>query len=216
MSALFGHEHPYEQTKETIGSMMFRTHVTLRLARSGKHGNELKARFIESARFMEAYDFESAFKHAQDTNKAPNKQTNEEYPYENHLYRALGDICLSGSEGDVSTLIWNLVNPYGIDAAPGRPQGFDFQNQPMNETNTQENKQEDNEHLPRYSSILNERGQEEGIRPQKEVKQLAFDPPQFKATVRLGQHHGTGVARNKKQAGHLAAKDLCHQLGIRL
>lgn len=68
--------------------------------------------------------------------------------------------------------------------------------------------------LPKYTSALFERGQEDGKKLECTVSTLSLDPPQFKATIRFGALHGLGIGRNKKIARHLAAKALCHRLGI--
>jgi dsRNA-specific ribonuclease len=170
---------------------------------------------IESTRFIEAYDFQSAFEHILSTKQAPNKGINEDDPYENCFYRVLGDICLSRAERDVGTFIRRLVNSY-VSAQP-QPDAADVHNQWMKEEVTLQHEGEDDyQQLPRYTSALYEYGQERGGRPQKEVKQLTFDPIEFQAILVFGKHRGSGIGRSKKIAGHLAAKDLCQQLGIHL
>lgn len=71
---------------------------------------------------------------------------------------------------------------------------------------------EDN--LPRYTSALFERGQEDGRVIQRTYSTLTLDPPRFKVSIKFGRWNGSGTGRNKKIAGHLAAKDLCDRLGI--
>ena len=65
-----------------------------------------------------------------------------------------------------------------------------------------------------YTSTLFERGQEIGQVPQRTYSLLNTNPPQFKAILHFGGLTGVGIGQAKKVAGHLAAKHVCHQLGI--
>lgn len=163
---------------------------------------------------MRTYNFRSACEHIMHMNESSISYEDEDTPYENRLYRVLGSICISGSEKDVGNIIWELVNPY--DTAQTQPQGSNAQAQSINEMVTRHDEQEDIEQLSRYTSSLYELGQEQRIRPQKEIRQLAVDPPLFQVRIHFGNDHGSGTGHRKKYAGHLAAKDLCEQLGIYL
>lgn len=68
--------------------------------------------------------------------------------------------------------------------------------------------------LAKYTSVLFEKGQAEGKKVERLVSELDLDPPQFKVTIRFGTLHASGIGRQKKIAGHLAAEKLCRHLGI--
>lgn len=71
-----------------------------------------------------------------------------------------------------------------------------------------------NNKLAKYTSILFEKGQAEGKKVERLVSELDLDPPQFKVTMLFGTLHASGIGRQKKVAGHLAAENLCRLLGI--
>lgn len=71
-----------------------------------------------------------------------------------------------------------------------------------------------NNKLAKYTSILFETGQAEGKKVERLVSELDLDPPQFKVTMLFGTLHASGIGRQKKVAGHLAAEKLCRLLGI--
>lgn len=68
--------------------------------------------------------------------------------------------------------------------------------------------------LARYTSALFERGQTDGKEVRRTDSTLSFNPPMFEVIIYFGTLHASGLGRRKKKAGHLAAKDLCHQLNI--
>jgi hypothetical protein len=68
--------------------------------------------------------------------------------------------------------------------------------------------------LPRYTSTLFLKGQEYGETPERTTSMLYLDPPQFKVAICFRGVKGSGVGRNKKVAGHLAAKEVCHKLNL--
>ena len=68
--------------------------------------------------------------------------------------------------------------------------------------------------LPKYTSALFEKGQEDGRKLKRTVSTLSLDPPQFRVIIHFDDLLGSGIGRTKKTAGHLAAKVLCERLGI--
>ena len=84
---------------------------------------------------------------------------------------------------------------------------------PMSEATPQSDAYNE-EALPKYTSALFERGQEDGKKLERTVSTLSLDPPQFRVIIRFGALHGSGIGRSKKIARHLAAKALCHRLRI--
>lgn len=70
--------------------------------------------------------------------------------------------------------------------------------------------------LANYTSILFEIGQAEGKKVERTASELDLDLLQFKVTIRFRKLRASGIRRQNKIAGHLAAKKLCHRLGIRV
>lgn len=67
--------------------------------------------------------------------------------------------------------------------------------------------------LHRYTSALHERGQRENKKLVRiEEQTITLDPPLFRVTVQYGNITCSGNARTKKEAAHLGAKEICHQL----
>jgi Double-stranded RNA binding motif len=66
----------------------------------------------------------------------------------------------------------------------------------------------------RYTSRLWEEGTLFGQLPIVKNKMLRSIPPLFKVTVDFKGTRGEGEASNKKQAKHIASKDICDKLGI--
>ncbi|KAJ5496811.1 hypothetical protein N7463_008798 [Penicillium fimorum] len=67
--------------------------------------------------------------------------------------------------------------------------------------------------LHRYTSVLHERGQRENKTLARiEERAITLYPPWFMVTLRYGNITCSGNARTKKEAAHLAAKEICHQL----
>ncbi|KAJ5384790.1 hypothetical protein N7517_002701 [Penicillium concentricum] len=67
--------------------------------------------------------------------------------------------------------------------------------------------------LHRYTSALHERGQRESKRLERiEEQTITLDPPLFKVIVQYGNVTCSGMARTKKEAAHLGAKEICRQL----
>ena len=68
--------------------------------------------------------------------------------------------------------------------------------------------------LGQYSVALKENGDQHGFVPEYAVQGVSTSPPQFKAVVSFKGFSFEGVARNKKQARHLAAREACNYLKI--
>lgn len=77
----------------------------------------------------------------------------------------------------------------------------------------QQQDSDDNVPLHRYTSILHERAQRENKSFQRIAEEcVKFNPPWFKTTIKYGDLTCSGQARNKREAGHLAAKEIFKQL----
>jgi hypothetical protein len=68
--------------------------------------------------------------------------------------------------------------------------------------------------LPKYTSTLYEEAARCGVVPRRSLSILSLAPPQLKVTIQFGALEATGIGRNKKIAGHLAAKALCDKLKL--
>lgn len=77
------------------------------------------------------------------------------------------------------------------------------------ETNNENN-------LAKFTSALFETGQAEGKKVDRTVSKLDLDPPQFRVMIQFGTLCVSGTGRQKKIAGHLAARKLCRRLGIKV
>ena len=76
-----------------------------------------------------------------------------------------------------------------------------------------------NEKLPasslgQYAVVLKEHGDQHGFVPEYVIQNVSTSPPKFKAIVLFQGFSFEGIARSKKQARHLAARDACNYLQI--
>lgn len=65
----------------------------------------------------------------------------------------------------------------------------------------------------RYTSMLWEKAQSQGVVPRVTDKSISAYPPKFRVTIEFMGKQGSGTARNKKTAKHIAAKAVCCHLG---
>lgn len=65
----------------------------------------------------------------------------------------------------------------------------------------------------RYTSTLWEMAQSKGVVPRVTDKFISTYPPKFRVTIEFMGKQGSGTARNKKTAKHIAAKTVCYHLG---
>lgn len=148
------------------------------------------------------------------------------------VFQLLGCTYRTLAEPQAFFVWWSLLNPGKGDgyletgkellaSFPHETQQFHAHwMDPMSETNSESNHHghhdlpNDHHDLPKYTSLLFEKGQESGQAPQRTVSTISIDPPRFEVTILFGTCHGTGIGRTKKVAGHLAAKQVCHQLNI--
>ncbi len=61
----------------------------------------------------------------------------------------------------------------------------------------------------RYTTILKELGDENGVAPKYGVETMSLDPPMFKVTVSFRDITFEGTARTKKEAKHQASRQAC-------
>lgn len=66
----------------------------------------------------------------------------------------------------------------------------------------------------KYTSLLWEKAQLEGLVPHVTDNHISTYPAKFRVIIELKGIQGSGEARNKKSAKHLAAKSVCHHLGL--
>lgn len=74
----------------------------------------------------------------------------------------------------------------------------------------------DRQQLPQYAMRLKEYAQLQEFRLSWDERTLSLDPPQFRAATRIDGYTFEGLASNKKTARHLAAKQACIALKIKV
>ncbi|OJJ37969.1 hypothetical protein ASPWEDRAFT_39676 [Aspergillus wentii DTO 134E9] len=70
--------------------------------------------------------------------------------------------------------------------------------------------------ISRYSSLLWERAQLFNTVPEVEDVFLSNYPTRFRVIIKFRGAHGVGEASNKKQAKHIASKNVCRQLNFHI
>jgi hypothetical protein len=68
----------------------------------------------------------------------------------------------------------------------------------------------------KYTSALWREVQARGRVPEVVAQQISHSPVRFRVTVRFGEAQGSGEGQSKKAAKHLASREVCDQLGIRV
>jgi len=76
-------------------------------------------------------------------------------------------------------------------------------------------KREPDPDLPKYSSILKEKGDVAGFVPIYNYQNVSQIPPIFKAVVSFENYAFDGKGRTKQQAKHEASREACRFLNIR-
>ncbi|KAJ6126149.1 hypothetical protein N7471_010642 [Penicillium samsonianum] len=170
-----------------------------------------------------SYDYLAAMQTLEAARIAPFH--NQETDPQSAVFRVLGFAYRSLQHSQAYALMYSLLqlSHLGRHREPhistlasfitGTPQLLPPRSTQTIEVNTQFNAQGE-EDLSKYTSALNEKGQEDGKALKRIYSTLRKDPPQFSAEIRFGDLYSFGVGRNKKIAGHLAAKDLCRRIGI--
>lgn len=70
------------------------------------------------------------------------------------------------------------------------------------------------EQLAIYTQALFKEGQKSNTRPYRAYETISLSPPLFSATIQFGGMTSVREARTKKEASHLAAKNICKKLRI--
>lgn len=68
--------------------------------------------------------------------------------------------------------------------------------------------------IARYTSELKEYGDHNDVAPQYTPEILSTEPPLYRCRVALKGVTGEGMSRTKREARHLASKDLYQRLGL--
>jgi hypothetical protein len=177
----------------------------------------------EIIQFIRSYDYRAAMQTLEAARFA--SSSNHEADTQSAVFRVLGFVYRSLPQPQAHALMYSLLqlSHIGCQMEPHisamasftteTPQLPPHLSAPTAEVNTQFNSDEEKD-LPRYTSALFERGQEDGKTLERTCSTLSMDPPQFKVRIRFGALNGFGVGGNKKIAGHLAAKHLCRRMGI--
>ena len=131
----------------------------------------------------------------------------EDVPDPYHIIIAsVGSVFCKGSRDEKSRVV-ALLRLQMID-----PSASELGNERLNSTtNGRDSSTSD---LGKYSSALQEHGTRHGFAPRYEVEALSAIPPKFQATVSFQGRNFEGVARKKKQAKQMAAREACSALGV--
>lgn len=70
--------------------------------------------------------------------------------------------------------------------------------------------------LPRFTSILKEYGDQQGVAYSWPTRQVSTMPVRFRCVIQMEDRTCDGIARSKKDAKHLASRKACQLLGIEI
>ncbi|KAL2831431.1 hypothetical protein BDW59DRAFT_157860 [Aspergillus cavernicola] len=190
---------------QVIGHLIFQTFVAVKLARSGIESHDILS---ESNYYVENYDYAADVENLQGSHFFSTEMAGVED--QKALFERLGATYRTRSESEANSLLRNIINPFNsiqTSNCCATPDLIEESKSSCVQTPVPPDELENDARLPRYTSALFELGQKYDMVPERTHIMLSYYPQKWKFTIRFGDIEGSGIARSKKTAGHLAARD---------
>ncbi|KAF9887617.1 hypothetical protein FE257_009710 [Aspergillus nanangensis] len=226
MSHEFVQSDCYTKTDYEIGKQLFNIMLALKMIQSSPDGGRDDS-FVEATRFIDskAFDFNNALASMKGLNiNIPRASPIDNESVEDCMYKIIGFVRLSGIRDEFVPLITEIyLQLPGIlrdTRAPAKVNELSsIEDTAGWDTSTisdqySVNSDSDGDNW-RYTSLLWEKAQVRGMKPNIKETCLSNFPPIFRVTINCMGTEASGEARTKKLAKHLAAKRVCQSLGLK-
>ncbi|KAB8071217.1 hypothetical protein BDV29DRAFT_159699 [Aspergillus leporis] len=203
----------YTSTDFEIGKRLSSTQMAIQLAVSSPEGRANDG-LSQLDRLITTYDFEGAVAALAKANfDLPRTELIGDETYQDILYKIIGYVRLGDSKDSFPALMYRLPlleipscqTDIAIDAIAQRLQTARGSSPSIPEADNW-----------RYTSLLWEKAQVAGVKPEVTEACISNFPSKFRVTIKCLGAEASGEGRNKKLARHIAAKGVCEILKIRL
>ncbi|KAL3257031.1 hypothetical protein ABHI18_007145 [Aspergillus niger] len=215
----------YTNTDYEIGKRLFNVYMALMIVHTSPNGRTDDS-LVEADRFIDskAYDFEAALVAIKSLNlDLPRTNKFDDESCEDYIYKILGFVRLSDSREDFVPLLTKLHVQIPTCSADTGISTTAYKESVLEETAgryvsptpTQcSSNASDEPGIWKYTSRLWEDGSNHGVTPNVDESCLSSYPPKFRITISYRGMQASGEGKTKKLAKHIAAKGVCHQLGL--
>jgi hypothetical protein len=219
-----------------VGKTLLSTYITLENASQVEQNTEGRILEDKVNQFLERFDYRRALQNLKNECTFPSEDV--QYEFRKDFFRAFGFLHRTKPEEDYKSITENCIIPeiQDLDAerseahartlrspsssnhrVENSPPPYSYVRMESEQTNIElQLPDRSSVEIWRYTSRLWEEGQCCNEVPEVDDEMISSYPTRFRCAVKFRGRQGRGEASSKKQAKHIASKDICEQLGIYL